>query len=90
MSWLIGPVVASWAIAYVAVRIFDYIFAGATGSVANAARASVFVSAWTAVTAGTGMRGLDKRVRGLRRRTRGISGRTIDAITRVSGDSKKG
>lgn len=90
MGWLIGPVVASWAVAFLVVRIFDYVVGGATNKVVDVTRAGLFVSAWTAVTAGTGMRGFDKRVRGLRRRTRGIKGEVFNALTRVSGGKRKG
>lgn len=77
MGWLIGPTIASAMVAYVAVRIFSYIFGEANSGVANAARAGVFVAAWTAVTAGSGMRGFNKRVRKLR------------ALTRVMGSKKR-
>lgn len=67
MGWLIGPAFFSAIGAFLAVRIFDFIFGGVTSNVANAARAGVFVSAWTAVTTGTGIRGFNKRIRGLRK-----------------------
>lgn len=77
MGWLIGPAFFSAIAAFLAVRIFDFIFGGVTSNLASAARAGVFVSAWTAVTTGTGMRGLNKRVRRLRRHTTGV----LDALT---------
>lgn len=71
LGWLFGPTLFSVAAAFVAVRIFDAFFDGVTGTVVNTARSGVFVSAWTAVTTASGMRGFSKRVRKLRRLTKG-------------------
>lgn len=83
MGWLIGPTIASAMVAYVAVRIFSYIFGEASSGAANVARAGVFVSTWTAVTAGMGMRSFDKRVRKLRSLTQSGGMRKLRALTRV-------
>jgi hypothetical protein len=64
MSWLIGYTLASLAAAFIAVRIFDYVVSGATE---NVARASVFITTWTAVTAQSGMRGFSKSAQRLRK-----------------------
>lgn len=66
MAWLFGPVIASIVASFVVVRIFDAIFGGIAGSIANTARASLFVSTWTAVTAKSGMDEFNSRVRKLR------------------------
>jgi len=66
MSWLIGYTLASLAAAFVIVRIFDYIFSGAAGSLTSVTRASVFVITWAAVTAQSGMRGFSGSARQLR------------------------
>ncbi len=63
MSWLIGYTLASMVTAFIAIRIFDYVVSGATD---NLARASVFVTTWTAVTVRSGMRGFSKSARQLR------------------------
>ena len=63
MSWLLGYTLASMAAAFIAIRIFDYVVSGATD---NLARASVFVTTWTAVTVRSGMRGFSKSARQLR------------------------
>ena len=66
MSWLIGSTLASIVAGFLAVRIFDYIAAGAAGAVVGAAKATVFASVWTAVTTGSGMRAFSDRMRSLR------------------------
>lgn len=71
MGWLVGYVIASMVGAFVAVRIFDHIFSGVTGSIAGVARASLFVGVWTAITAGSGMRAFTRRMRQLRQKFRG-------------------
>ena len=57
---------ASLAASFIVVKLFDYIFAGATGSLVSIARAGLFVATWAAVTAQVGMRGFTKRVRQVR------------------------
>ena len=66
MGWLVSYTLASIAAAFVAVKIFDWIFAGAVGGLVSSARAGLFVATWTAVTAKAGMRGFSKKVRQLR------------------------
>ena len=66
MGWLVGYTVASIVAAFIAVRIFDYVFAGVVGSLASTARLGVFVIAWTAVTARSGMHGVTTSMRQLR------------------------
>ena len=75
MRWLVGPAIASLVGAFLVVRIFDYIVAGVStgktgGAVESAARAGLFVATWTAIIAGSGMRGFSARVRQLRQKTR--------------------
>ena len=69
MSWLLSATIASIVGAFFVVRLFEYLAAGLVGSVASTAKASLFVSVWTAITTGSGMRGFKKIVRGLRQRT---------------------
>lgn len=66
MGWLVGYTMASIAVAFIVVKIFDYVFAGVTGNVASAARVGLFVGAWTAVTTKAGMRGVNQKFRQLR------------------------
>ena len=66
MGWLVGYTLASMAASFIAVKIFDYIFAGASSGLVSTARAGLFVGTWTAVTASAGMRGFSKKVRQLR------------------------
>jgi len=54
------------AAAFAAVKIFDYIFSEAASGLASSARAGLFVTTWTAVTAKAGMHSFTKRVRQLR------------------------
>ena len=56
MGWLVGYTFASMAAAFLVVRIFEFLFAGATSGVAAAVKPGLFVATWTAVTAQSGMR----------------------------------
>lgn len=75
MRWLFGYVIASLVGSFFVVRIFDYIFAGVVGTAVTAAKAGLFVSIWSAITTGSGMRDVNKRVKQLRRVARGMSKR---------------
>lgn len=66
VGWLAGYTLASIVTAVIVVKIFDYVFAGMTGSVASSARVGLFVGTWTAVTAKTGIHGFSQKVRQLR------------------------
>jgi hypothetical protein len=66
MGWLVGSILASLVAAVIVVKIFDYLFAGMAGGLANTARAVLFVATWTAVTVKSGMHGLTSQVRQLR------------------------
>lgn len=79
MGWLVGYTLASFAAAYIVSRIFDHVCSGMTGGVVNAARAGLFVTAWTAVTAKSGMRGFTDKVRKLRKSNADASDR-LDAL----------
>jgi hypothetical protein len=81
VGWLVGNVLASLVAAVIVVRIFDYIFAGVTGSVVNVARAGVFVAAWSGVTARAGMHGFASKVRQLRAGNAAMKVR-LDAVTK--------
>lgn len=58
LGWLVGYTLASIVAAIIIVRIFDYLFAGATGNIAASARLGLFVATWTVVTTKVGMRQL--------------------------------
>ena len=66
MGWLISYTLASMVTAFIVVKLFDYLFAGAIGSFAGIVRGALFVVTWTAVTAKAGMNGFSKKVRQLR------------------------
>ena len=66
MGWLLGSTLASIVASIIVVKIFDYIFEGASSGLVSAARVGLFVATWTAITASAGMRGFSKRVRQLR------------------------
>ena len=66
MGWLVNYTLASIASAFIVVKIFDYIFAGAASGLVSTARLGLFVGTWTAVTAKAGMSGFSKRVRQLK------------------------
>jgi hypothetical protein len=67
MGWLVGSILASLVAAVIVVKVFDYLFAGMAGGLANTARAVLFVVTWTAVTAQAGMHGFTSRIRALRK-----------------------
>ena len=69
MRWLVGYTMASIVGAFLVVRIFEYIFGGAQSALGNAAKPGLFVATWTAITTGSGMRDVSKRVRSLREKT---------------------
>lgn len=68
MRWLAGYTLASIVGAFLVVRLFEYIVGGAHGALGNAAKASLFVTTWTTITAGSGMRDLSKCVRQFRQK----------------------
>ena len=74
MKVLVGYVVASLVGAFLVVRIFEYIVGERLGNAAvSAAKAGLFATTWTAITAGLGMRGFAKRGRGLRLKTKSVN-----------------
>ena len=66
MGWLIGPTLASFFAAFIAVKLFDFIFGGVTSRMASVARAGVLIGTWTAVTTKGGMLGFGKKVKQLK------------------------
>ena len=71
MGWLISLTIASMVGAFVAVRIVEYVVTGLVGSLASSVKASLLVSAWTAITTGLGDAKLTKGVRKLRQSNKG-------------------
>ena len=72
MGWLVSATLASLVASFVALKLFDYIFAEATNGLVSSARAGLFVITWTAITARAGMSRFAKGVRQLRQgHTRG-------------------
>jgi hypothetical protein len=79
MGWLIGYTFASMAAAFVVVRIFEFLFSGATSGIAAAVKPGIFVATWTAVTARSGMRSATSWTSRWRRRSEGVIGK-MDTI----------
>ena len=75
MSWLVSLVITSMLGAALVVKICDTIFGGIIGPTANAAKASIFVSAWTALTTLLGIRSVKKTARNLRQGGKEVGGR---------------
>lgn len=75
MGWLIGYTISSMVGAFIVVRLFEYAFSGLTGWVGNVVKASIFSGTWAAITAGLGMRGVNKGVHSLRDGAKGVSNR---------------
>ena len=68
MRWLVSLVVASMVGAVLLTKIFEIIFGGILGpTLVNAAKNSLFVSAWTAITTGKGMHDIKKGAGNLRK-----------------------
>ena len=68
MRWLVSLVVASLVGSVLIVKIFETIFGGILGpTLVNAAKNSLFVSVWTAITAGKGMHDVKKGAGNLRK-----------------------
>ena len=75
LSWLVGYTLASMVGSVLVVRLFDYMFSWLpSGVLVSTVKAGLFVTTWTAITTGSGMRAFSTRVRGLRRKTRSLSG----------------
>ena len=75
MKWLSGSMIASIIGAFLVVRLFEYIAGGTVhGVAASTAKASLFVTTWTAITTGSGMRSFSASVRQLRKTTASLSG----------------
>ena len=66
MGWLVGYTLAAMVVAFIAIRIFDHVFASLVGGANSVLRACVFVVAWTAIVAKAGMHGFTSKVRQLR------------------------
>jgi len=79
MGWLVGYTFASMAAAFVVVRIFEYLFSGATSGIAAAIKPGIFVATWTAVTTRSGMRSATSWASRWRHRSEGVMGK-MDAI----------
>lgn len=80
IAWLGGMTLFSFVAAFVVDRIFAALVAEATATTV-AARNTLFVGIWTAVTTGTGMRSFTKTVRRLRLKGLGAKNK-IDALTK--------
>jgi len=79
IGWLVGPTLASLVMAFVVVRILEYVFSGVAGSLTSAARFGLFVVTWTAVTAMGGMHGVTSLARRLRQ---GNAAVRLDALAK--------
>ena len=67
MGWLLGPTLASFFLAVIVVKVFEYVIPGVMSSLMSVPKAGLFVVTWTAVTSAAGMRGFNQKVRRLRR-----------------------
>jgi len=63
---------ASLILSVALVYIYDHTIGQVVNRVTGTVRVSVFVGAWTALTAFLGIRAFGKAVRGLRQRTKGV------------------
>lgn len=70
MGWLVNSLLASMVMAFIVVKIYDYIFAGVTSSWSNGVRYGLFCFTWTAVTVQAGMSSVNKRARQLKQSIR--------------------
>ena len=66
MGWLVGYTLASMAVAFIVIKIFDYIVGEATSGLLSLARTGLFIITWTVITAKGGMHGVTRQVRQLR------------------------
>lgn len=66
MNWLVGTTLFSMVVAFVGVRILEYILSGMAIGLVGAAKASVFSTVWTAVTTSKGDRAFTRGTRSLR------------------------
>jgi hypothetical protein len=84
MSYLFGLTLASLVGALFIVRIFEYLFSWMqVGALVGAVKLVVFVSTWTAITAGSWTRGYSARVRQLRRNVSRVSG-GLNALSKTT------
>ena len=67
-GWFFWTAVASALGAFVAVRLFDYLFSSASAGVAAVARPAAFAGVWTTVTTKLGLKAVADKVHGLRER----------------------
>jgi hypothetical protein len=86
MGWLVGYTFASMAAAFVVVRLFEFLFAGATSGIAYAIKPGLFVATWTAVTARSGMRSATLFTSRWRQRSEGVRGK-MDTIVESEKES---
>jgi hypothetical protein len=88
MGWLVSYAIAAAAAAYVVVRIWEFLFSGATSGVAAAVKPGIFVATWTAVTAREGMRSVTSVTSRWRKRSEGVSEK-MDAIVEKEKESSR-
>jgi hypothetical protein len=74
------------AAAFVVVRLFEFLFAGATSGIAYAIKPGLFVATWTAVTARSGMRSASSFTSRWRQRSEGVRGK-MDTIVESEKES---
>ena len=83
VKWLVGATLTSLVAGFVVVRFFEFIVAGAVGTAANAAKATLFSSAWAAITGALGMRAFDDGVQQVRHGVKKVSRRIDRRIDRT-------
>ena len=65
LTWLTGPIIASVVFAMLIVKVWDMVFGGLSSGFLGVARAGLFIGTWTAITAASGMRGVNNLTRRL-------------------------
>ena len=63
MGWLIAPIITSIVGSILIVKAWDAIFGGVSSGFLGVARTGLFVSTWAAITAASGMRGVNNLTR---------------------------
>lgn len=79
LGWLFGYTLGSMAAAFVVVRIFDNLIHSAS----DAARGTVFISTWAAVTGRSGMNSVGKTAKRFRLRNTAVT-KKLTSLTKAS------
>ena len=83
IKWLVGATLTSIVAGFVVVRFFEFFIAGAVGTAANVAKATLFSSAWSAITGALGMRAFDDGIEKVRPGVKRISKQIDRRLSRM-------